>query len=138
MYNVSIQFEREKGETIQVRKINPHVHLIHLNKMENSTSKCEFNISDVEASSATRNVSSTVHGEWEDKTQELIFIFQSIISSVGIIANATVVVVFMKHKKLRKKITNIFLINQVCTSFTYFSEKYCNRDKEWNIVNMKR
>ena len=89
--------------------------------MENSTLKYEFN---VETNSTTRNVSSTVHGEGEDKTQELIFIFQSIISSVGIVANATVVVVFMKHKKLRKKITNIFLINQVRTSFTYFSRNY--------------
>ena len=100
-----------------MRKINLQPHL---NKMENSTSKYEFNISDVEANSRTRNVSSTVHQEGEDKTQELIFIFQSIISLVGTVANTTVVVVFMKHKKLRKKITNIFLINQVCTSFTFF------------------
>ena len=81
--------------------------------MENSTSEREFNISDIEANSTIRNVSSTVLEE--DKTQQLVFIFQSIISAVGIVANATVVVVFMKHKKLRRKITNIFLINQVRT-----------------------
>ena len=63
-----------------MRKINQSVHLTHLNKMENSTSKCEFNISAVEANSTTRNFPSTVHAEGEDKTQELIFIFQSIIS----------------------------------------------------------
>ena len=120
-----------------MRKVNLSVHLTHLNKMENGTSKCEFNISDVEASSTTRNVSSTVHGEVGDKTQELIFIFQSIISSVGIVANATVVVVFMKHKKLRKKITNIFLINQVRTSSTYFSEKFCNSSKKVECFQCK-
>ena len=81
--------------------------------MENNTSERELNILDNEANSTTTNVSSTVLEE--DKTQQLVFIFQTIISAVGIAANATVVVVFMKHKKLRRKITNIFLINQVRT-----------------------
>ena len=40
-------------------------------------------------------------------------IFHSTIACIGIIANATVVVVFLNHKKLRQKIPNIFIINQV-------------------------
>ena len=42
-----------------------------------------------------------------------ILIIQSSIASVGIIANFTVIVVFLNHKKLRRKIPNIFIINQV-------------------------
>ena len=102
--------------------------------MENGTSKTEINISDIKYNT-TGNISSTLLEK--DKTQELIFIFQSIISSVGIVANATVVVVFMKHKKLRQKITNIFLINQVSAAFTEFSEKFFNHDKERNIFKYK-
>ena len=35
------------------------------------------------------------------------------IASVGIIANLTVVIAFVNNKKLRRKIPNIFIINQV-------------------------
>ena len=42
-----------------------------------------------------------------------ILIAQSAIASVGIMANLTVIVVFLNHKKLRRKIPNIFIINQV-------------------------
>ena len=43
----------------------------------------------------------------------LVRIIQSSVASVGIIANLTVIVVFLNHKKLRGKIPNIFIINQV-------------------------
>ena len=42
-----------------------------------------------------------------------IRIIQSTIASVGIVANLNVIVVFLNHKKLRRKIPNIFIINQV-------------------------
>ena len=42
-----------------------------------------------------------------------ILVIQSTIASVGIVANLTVIVVFLSHKKLRRKIPNIFIINQV-------------------------
>ena len=100
--------------------------------MENGTSNTEINISDIETNNTTEKISSTPLEE--DKTQQLIFIFQSIISSVGIVANATVVVVFMKHKKLRQKITNIFLINQVSATFTEISEKFLNHDIKCGMV----
>ena len=49
----------------------------------------------------------------EDPMQEIVAISQCVISSVGIIANSTVIVVFVNDKKLRRKIPNIFIINQV-------------------------
>ena len=42
-----------------------------------------------------------------------IRIIQSSVASIGIIANLTVIVVFLNHKKLRRKIPNMFIINQV-------------------------
>ena len=39
---------------------------------------------------------------------------QCIIASIGIVANLTVVLVFLNHKTLRRKIPNRFIINQVC------------------------
>ena len=40
-------------------------------------------------------------------------IVHSVIASVGIVTNLTVVVVFLNHKKLKHKIPNICIINQV-------------------------
>ena len=47
--------------------------------------------------------------------EESVCIIQSSVASVGIIANLTVIVVFLNHKKFRRKIPNIFIINQVRT-----------------------
>ena len=44
-------------------------------------------------------------------------ILQIIISSVGITANFTVVLVFVNHKLLRVKIPNMFIINQVSSFY---------------------
>ena len=49
----------------------------------------------------------------QDETLSIMAILQSIIASLGIITNLTVVIVFFNHKKLRRKIPNIFIINQV-------------------------
>ena len=40
-------------------------------------------------------------------------ILQLVIVSVGIAANFTVIVVFLNHKELRRKILNRFIVNQV-------------------------
>ena len=40
-------------------------------------------------------------------------IIQLVIVSVGITANLTVIVVFLNHKELRRKIPNRFIVNQV-------------------------
>ena len=44
-----------------------------------------------------------------------MMVIHSTIASVGIVTNFTVIVVFLNHKILRKKIPNIFIINQVST-----------------------
>ena len=43
----------------------------------------------------------------------VVTIISTSIASVGIIANLTVVIAFVNNKKLRRKIPNIFIINQV-------------------------
>ena len=53
----------------------------------------------------------------------VMMILQSLISSVGIIANMTVVVVFINDRKLRVKIPNMCIINQVSIKI-YFSFFY--------------
>ena len=52
----------------------------------------------------------------ENSRAQTILIIQSTTASVGIVANLTVIVVFLNHKKLRRKIPNIFIINQVRAS----------------------
>ena len=42
-----------------------------------------------------------------------IMLIQSTIASVGIVSNFTVIISFLNHKTLRKKIPNKFIINQV-------------------------
>ena len=50
-------------------------------------------------------------------TQQIIFMTQNAIASLGMITNL-IVVVFLNHKEFRKKIPNVFIINQVSkTSF---------------------
>ena len=49
----------------------------------------------------------------DNAREESIRIIQSSVASVGIVANLTVIVVFLNHRKMRKKIPNIFIINQV-------------------------
>ena len=43
----------------------------------------------------------------------IMMILSTTIAIVGIIANFTVVIAFLSHKKLRGKIPNMFIINQV-------------------------
>ena len=54
---------------------------------------------------------------------DVMMILSSTIASLGIISNLTVVVVFLKNKKLRIKIPNIFIINQVSLDLFYNENK---------------
>ena len=49
----------------------------------------------------------------KSKRFDVMTILQMIIATVGIIANLTVVFAFLNHKQLRKKVPNMFIINQV-------------------------
>ena len=72
--------------------------------MKMVTLTTEFSVSYTPASSNSSNGNS--------KAQSIIII-QSTIACVGIVANLTVIFVFLNHKQLRRKIPNIFIINQV-------------------------
>ena len=61
----------------------------------------------------SENVSTQNESNDSDPKERIILIIQITIASVGIFANLTVIVVFLNHKKLRREIPNIFIINQV-------------------------
>ena len=63
----------------------------------------------------------TLHTQTSSTESEMdvMMILSSTIASLGIISNLTVVVVFLKNKKLRIKIPNIFIINQVSLDLFY-------------------
>ena len=54
-----------------------------------------------------------VYNNYGAAKEQSIRIIQSTIASLGIVTNLTVIVVFLNHKKLRLKVPNIFIINQV-------------------------
>ena len=55
----------------------------------------------------------------KESKMDVMMILSSTIASLGIISNLTVVVVFLRNKKLRIKIPNIFIINQVSLDLFY-------------------
>ena len=57
-----------------------------------------------------KNVSSILTGNF---TPPIIITINTIIGCVGIIGNLSVIIVFGKERKFRRKIPNIFIINQV-------------------------
>ena len=67
-----------------------------------------------------------------------IRIIQTVTASVGIVGNLNVIVVFLNHKKLRRKIPNIFIINQVSVVEV---DTFANRDlqhfKKYVLAAMK-
>ena len=44
---------------------------------------------------------------------DVVVVMSITIASVGILANLNVIVVFLRERKLKKKIPNIFIVNQV-------------------------
>ena len=62
------------------------------------------------------NETQTMNNTIEDTSTGIstMGIVYSVIASVGLVTNLTVIVVFLNHRKLRRKIPNICIINQVC------------------------
>ena len=54
-----------------------------------------------------------LNGDQSGPSIDVVLILQNIIASLGIVANFTVVIVFLNDRKLRRKIPNMFIINQV-------------------------
>ena len=48
-----------------------------------------------------------------DNDVDVMMVLSSVIASVGVVSNLIVAAVFLNDKKLRRKIPNIFIINQV-------------------------
>ena len=70
----------------------------------------------MDMSTALVNLNETTELLYQEKKHndiDIMVILQNLIASVGIVANCTVVVVFLNHKKFRRKIPNLFIINQV-------------------------
>ena len=71
------------------------------------------------ANEVTINMTSSSILQEPDGSTDVMMIIHSIIAAVGIVGNLTVVVVFLNHKKFRRKIPNIFIINQVSENNLY-------------------
>ena len=71
-----------------------------------------FNFSISLINEAMENMSHSPPMDTSDKI-DVMMTLHSLIASVGIVANITVVIAFVNHRKLRRKIPNIFIINQV-------------------------
>lgn len=68
------------------------------------------NSTDSTVETVTQNATTV---ESEVKTAVEITVLHTIIGSLGIVTNMTVVVALLNHKTYRKKVANIFIINQV-------------------------
>ena len=64
-------------------------------------------------------ISNFLNDDDNHQTVDIVMVLSTIIASVGIAANFTVIVVFLNDKKLRKKIPNIFIIHQVSSVFSF-------------------
>ena len=82
-------------------------------------SENEISRNDTSAVFTFATVNITPNNSSEDNSlEETIRFIQSSVAALGILTNVTVIIVFLNHKKLRRKIPNIFIINQVC-NFRY-------------------
>ena len=53
-------------------------------------------------------------GTGETSTDYVMMVVHSIIASIGIVGNLTVIIALSNNEKLRVKVPNMFIINQVC------------------------
>ena len=70
----------------------------------------------------------------DDRIDFVLMIIHNIIASVGIIGNITVVIVLSSDKKIRSKVPNIFIINQVCNIELYPRKQTNVRDTRQRLV----
>ena len=85
-----------------------------MDMMDTTINSSEYQNSDPLAAASVFTVSLASNDSNNDNArEEIIRIIQSTVASVGIVANLTVIVVFLNHKRLRRKIPNMFIINQV-------------------------
>ena len=68
------------------------------------------------------NVTTNETSEEISQNVDVMMILSSTIACVGIVSNLTVVIVFLNHKKLRCKIPNMFIINQLSANLKNYSD----------------
>ncbi len=93
--------------------------------MEISTMETTTRNSGADSSTALYPAASTLH------TYSSVVILQITLGVLGILSNSTVVAVFATHKKYRKKIPNIFIINQVSVFFFFWCMIGCYIMVQW-------
>ena len=72
------------------------------------------NVPNTTVNNTTCNITITVSSVPDTFEEvDVMMILRFILSSVGVIGNLNVFIVFLNHKKLRKKIPNIFITHQV-------------------------
>ena len=62
-----------------------------------------------------------------DNKLSVMALLSCIITSIGIVSNPTVITAFLNHKKLRRKIPTMFIINQVGFWYLVSSEQLSSR-----------
>ena len=97
--------------------------------MTSAATSADLDFSTVENNSA--GVSTNV--ENTDGTNSM-GIVHSVIASVGIVTNLTVILIFLKHSKLRRKIPNICIINQVGFYFVNWREDIWTFNLQWRAI----
>ena len=81
------------------------------------------NATNTTVNNTTSNLTITVYSVPDTSDDvDVMMTLRLVLSTVGIIGNLTVVIVFLNHSKFRKKIPNIFIINQV--SVSKFTKSY--------------
>ena len=70
----------------------------------------DFNSSMSLINETMENMSHSPQMDTSDKI-DVMMTLHSLIASVGIVANITVVIAFVNHRNIRRKIPNIFIIN---------------------------
>ena len=85
---------------------------IKAERMTSATTSTDLDFSTLQNNSADVTAKDNKSVENTDRTNSM-GIVHSVIASVGIVTNLTVILIFLKHSKLRRKIPNICIINQV-------------------------
>ena len=85
---------------------------IKTERMTSAATSTDLDFSTIENYSADVTTNDNTPVENTDGTNSM-GIVHSVIASVGIVTNLTVILIFLKHSKLRRKIPNICIINQV-------------------------
>ena len=84
-----------------------------MNLFNNITEITTYHDNNVTVNSSEAVMSADANVNETSKSVDVMMVIKFILSFIGIIGNLTVLIVFLNHRKFRKKIPNIYIINQV-------------------------